>query len=275
MIRWSLSLSNAAQPPLRRLHRERPAERAVDHRADPRLVEQRARQAREHDQRDGRVVDVGVVQVRALERPAARLHAAHLLRPIAVVAHLVREHPVERTLHVRRELALAVLHGEQRQQRVPHRRLAGLDVQRAAALVRPVAVERREPLRDDGVLEGVALDVERHQAVDPRRLNPAPRAIGVLVAHDPAQARVDRHLATGCEAELLVDSAVAGRTRGTTGATTATSCAAAGGNPSCRGRPERARRAGARAAAAARHAAPTTPRAVTGSPAPSSRSCRC
>ena len=35
------------------------------------------------------------------------------------------------------------------------------------------------------MVERVALDVQRHQAVDPRRLDAAPGAIGVLMAHDP------------------------------------------------------------------------------------------
>jgi hypothetical protein len=163
-----------------------------------------ARQAREHDQGNGRVVDVGIVQVGALERPAARLDIFDLSRPVAAIADFVREHPVERLHHRRRELAIAILHREQREQRVPDRRLAGLDVQRAAALVRPVRIERREPFRHDGMLQRVALDVERHEAVDPRRLNAAPRAVGILVAHDPTEASIDRGVAKRSEADLLI-----------------------------------------------------------------------
>ena len=36
------------------------------------------------------------------------------------------------------------------------------------------------------MLERVAAQVQRHQRVDPRRLDPAPRAVGLLAAHDPA-----------------------------------------------------------------------------------------
>jgi hypothetical protein len=79
-----------------------------------------------------------------------------------------------------------------------------VNVQRVAALVRPLRIERRKAFGHDGVLELVALDVECHEAVDPRRLDASPGAVGVLVPNDPSQAGVDRGLAERGEAELLI-----------------------------------------------------------------------
>ncbi len=63
--------------------------------ADALPVDELPRQARQDDQRDGGVVDVGVVTVGALERPAARFDALDLLRPVAGKTDFVAQHPIE------------------------------------------------------------------------------------------------------------------------------------------------------------------------------------
>ena len=98
----------------------------------------------------------------------------------------------------------AVEQGQACQQGIPDRRLAGLNVQPAVPLVRPVLIEGGQARSHDRVAQRIALDVERHQTVDPRWLNAAPGAVGVLMFDDPLQALADGGLAAGREAELLI-----------------------------------------------------------------------
>ena len=112
------------------LHPERPREAAVGGRARGRVAVGRAPQ-REHD--DGRVVDVGVVVVRELEREAAGRDVRPPHGPVAADLHLAAGEPARAALDrlvVRREAR--VEQRDQRERRVPHRRLARLD---PAALV--------------------------------------------------------------------------------------------------------------------------------------------
>src|SRR5207245_4704607 len=54
------------------------------------------------------------------------------------------------------------------------------------------AVYPLDALPHHGMLERVALQRERHQRVDPRGLDPAPRAIGLLALDDPALGPLER-----------------------------------------------------------------------------------
>ena len=79
-----LSASNAPQPPSAALHPLAPsAARALDGRVQPRALALDAAQ-REHDL--GGVVDVGVVDVGELERPAAGRELRARDRPVAADA---------------------------------------------------------------------------------------------------------------------------------------------------------------------------------------------
>ncbi len=58
---------------------------------------------------------------------------------------------------------------------------------RSPSSTRKAAVEAREALRDHRVVQGVAQRVERDDRVDPRRLDAAPGAVGLLAVADPAR----------------------------------------------------------------------------------------
>jgi hypothetical protein len=191
---------------VRRLHRERPRQRIVDRTLQPLAVGIAAAKAGQHRQCDGRVVDVRVVQVGPLERPAAGRRVRHLDAPVAGHADLLLEHPLDRAAHTLAlvQRAIAVLHRHQRQQRVPHRRFARLDVDRAVALVGPVRVQRFDPSFQHRVLERVAFLVQREQAVDPRRLDTAPGAVLVLMLDHPLKHEADGRRTSRRDAEVLI-----------------------------------------------------------------------
>ena len=53
-------------------------------------------------------------------------------------------------------------------------------------------LEPREGLGKRGVIEGVAEQVQGHDRVDPRRLDPSPATIGLLPLQDPLPAESQR-----------------------------------------------------------------------------------
>jgi hypothetical protein len=133
----------------------------------------------------GGVVDVRVVVVLELERPAARLQVRAPLHPVSDRAHFLADQPVRGSNHrgvVGRESGIAERDGRERG--VPDRRLAGFDAARAVFDDRE-SVEACECLRDHGVIHRVAEYVERHHRVHPGRLDSAPAPVGFLSPHDP------------------------------------------------------------------------------------------
>ena len=80
-----------------------------------------------------------------------------------------------------------VAQGHRGQRRVPDGGQAGLDPQAVAVLDPEGAVEARQAPRDHRVVQGVAQRVQRDDRVDPRRLDAAPGAVGLLAVADPAR----------------------------------------------------------------------------------------
>ena len=163
-------------------------------------------QTGQHDERHARVVHVRVPGVGALERPAARRHRGHLYLPVPRRISLLLEDPLHSALHGggRVVVHLAILHRHERQQRVPYRRLAGVDVDAAVLLIGPVGIQGLEAFGNDGVGQGIALGLQRQQAVDPGRLDAGPGTVGFLAAHDPLRAMPDRDGPPGVETDVVV-----------------------------------------------------------------------
>ena len=176
---------------VRALHGQQPVDAAADRR-----VRRGVAGAAQGDQHLGGVVGVGVPLVLELERPAARPAAARHEAPVADPGDLLREHPVARRLQ-RRVVAGGARVGQRdrRQARVPDGREARLDAQALAAVgvegervVEPV--DRRLQHR---VVQRQAQRVEGDDRVDPRRLDAAPRPVGLLALHDPLHHPPLRH----------------------------------------------------------------------------------
>ena len=142
-------------------------------------------------QRDHRgVVDVGVVDVRVLERPTAAGQVRPPHGPVAGdVGDLTVKQPLGRA-HERRIAGLQAGVGQrdQRQRGVPHRRLARLQPS-LLGLLDGERVEAVEAGAHHRMVERIPLQVKRHQRVHPRRLDPAPAAVGLLALDDPALGR--------------------------------------------------------------------------------------
>ena len=142
---------------------------------------------REHDL--GGVVDVGVDVVGELEGPAGRVEIGSLHRPVAAHADLFGEHPADAA----RDGRVVDRHArvEQRddgEAGVPDRRLAGLEPADAAVrcvFVDEEAVQALDRRRDHRVVQRVAQQVQGEDRVDPRRLDAAPAAVGLLAGDDP------------------------------------------------------------------------------------------
>ncbi len=100
-----------------RLHGQHPFARAADGRVDLSRIIENIAQARENDQRHRGVVQVRIMQIGALERPAARCDALDLHRPVARRADFLCQQPVNGPLHRLRipVFNTAVQHREQRQ----------------------------------------------------------------------------------------------------------------------------------------------------------------
>ena len=131
-----------------------------------------------------------------------------LHRPVAGNAHLPVEHPLHRRLDLLGILAEqpGVVEGEQRQHGVPDGAVGGLDKGRLALVHAPARiVERFEPLGDHRMVDRHSLRVQRHQAIDPGRLDAAPGAVGVLMPDDPFERLPDGRAAPQANAELVPD----------------------------------------------------------------------
>ena len=154
--------------------------RAAARRGPPRVHAQQ----REHDLRG--VIDVGVVDVGELERPATRLELRPAHRPVAPNADLLAEQPVggAHECGILRGHA-GVLQRHDRERGVPDGRLAGFQPPRPALLDHE-ALDPREADAHDRMVDLVAAQRERHERVDPGRLDPSPGAVGLLARHDPA-----------------------------------------------------------------------------------------
>ena len=151
-----------------------------------------ARDARDPAQREhdlGGVVDVGVVVVVELERPAARGQPGPAHRPVAADPDLLAEQPVGAAPHERGSVGR---HARRRPARSAPARCptpatgrprAGGRAVRALTTVN--AVEPGEAGPHHRVVERVAEQVQRDQRVHPRRLDAAPAAVGLLAVDDP------------------------------------------------------------------------------------------
>jgi hypothetical protein len=65
-------------------------------------------------------------------------------------------------------------------------------IRRPALVLDGEAVEARERADEDRMVEWVAECVQRDDRPDPRRLDAAPRAVGLLALDDPALGRAQR-----------------------------------------------------------------------------------
>ena len=129
-----------------------------------------------------------------------------LHRPVARHAHLPVEQPLRRLLDLLGVLFQqpGVVEGEQRQHRIPDGAVGGLDEGCLAFVHTPAwIVERVQPLGQDRMIDGIAFVVQRHQAVNPRRLNAAPGAVGVLMPDDPFKRVPDGRTAPQAHPELV------------------------------------------------------------------------
>ncbi len=144
----------------------------------------------ERQRADRRVIDVGVVDVVVLERPPARSQARAPHRPVARhVEYLSVEQPVGGA-HQRRVVAVQAGVGQRqhRERGVPHRRLAGLQPH-GLAILDGEPIEPGQARPDHRVIQRIALEMQRHQRVHPRRLDAAPAAVRLLALEHPSLGR--------------------------------------------------------------------------------------
>src|ERR1041385_4199369 len=62
----------------------------------------------------------------------------------------------------------------------------------AVTLVAPMRREGPESLRQHRMIESIAFGAQRDQPINPRRLNPAPGPVAILMPDDPLEAELDR-----------------------------------------------------------------------------------
>ena len=138
---------------------------------------------RQHDL--GGVVDVRVVVVVELERPSARGELRPADRPVALDPYLLAKKPVGRFDErgvVARDARVAQC--DHRQRRVPYGRLACLQAPHIA-LLDEEPLDAVEPLLHRPLADVVAAQGERHEGVDPGRLDPAPGPVVLLALEHP------------------------------------------------------------------------------------------
>lgn len=152
------------------------------------------------------VVDIGVVVVVELERPAARGELGPAHRPVARPGDFLVEHPVRR-FHERRVIGAHSGVGERDggETGVPDRGLAGLD--HAGAVLAPdrEPVQRGESGPHHRVVEVVAQQMQRDDGVDGGRLDPAPAAVVLLAFDDPAGGRVHGETADSARGDPVIE----------------------------------------------------------------------
>src|SRR5207237_1529711 len=133
----------------------------------------------------GRIVDVRIEVVLELEGPSAGRELGAPDRPVTLDADLLGEQVLaclDELRVVRREAGGA--EGERREARVPDRRLTGFRPQ-PVAFVDHETVPAVDALAEGLVLAPVAEGGEEEQRPDPRRLDAAPGAVGLLPLADP------------------------------------------------------------------------------------------
>ena len=112
-------------PAVRALHAERPSHGSLDGLLNPRAQRFVAMflELRQHEQRDGCVIDIGIKNIGALECPAARQEILGANRPIAMHEDLTIEHPLQGPAHGGHVSHPSSSLGERQkaQQRIPHR----------------------------------------------------------------------------------------------------------------------------------------------------------
>ncbi len=185
------------------LHAEHPAEPALLRRPHAVLVE--ARDSLERHEDDGAVVDVDVVRVVVLERPAAGLHVRPLHLPVAGGEHLAVDHPLGGLLQRGMVGRHPAFHERvDHETRVPDRGHAGL----AAQLVRVLDDQRFDLLdlpEDQRMVVGVPEGAEREDRVRHRRIDAAEPAGRRQPLVEPAARGFERHLAQRPRREALPD----------------------------------------------------------------------
>ena len=119
----------------------------------------------------GGVVDVWIVDVGELKRPAARFQVGPTHRPVAAFEDLLVEQPIGAADH-RRVIAgdTGVMERDQREARVPHGRLAGFHPARVVLIDRE-ALHPLQAATHQRMIERIAEQMQRNQRVHPRRLH--------------------------------------------------------------------------------------------------------
>ena len=171
---------------------------------------------RQRDQRDGGVVDVGIGIIGVFERPAAGLHLGQLHRPVAGNAHLPVQQPFAPPSRPLRGCASSTPASSKASSvsivSQTGLLVAWMKVASPTSTRQPGSLSAVEPLGHHRMVERVAFDMQRHQAVNPWRLDAAPAAVGVLMADDPFQHVADGGAAPQAEPRLWPNSCKACKT---------------------------------------------------------------
>ena len=182
------------------LHRQHPAKGAL---AELRIDRARFQQS---EQDHGGIVDVGIEIVLELERPSAGFHALDLHAPVAGNADLLPQKPPGGPLHHRSGRIDARLEQrEERESRIPDRGQTRLHPHPPVRVAKhPAVVHALETLPQRGVVEWMAERAQRHQRIHPRRLDPSPASVRLLVGEDPLFGRLAGALAERVERQAAV-----------------------------------------------------------------------
>jgi hypothetical protein len=160
----------------------------------------------QHHGHDGRVVHVGVVGIRVLERPATGHRRRPRLPPVAGhVQHLPAAQPVARGRHRRAGWAVRLGHGMRGQPGVPHRRETRLAV--GTVRLHHEQLAHRRPGGDRvGVVRPEAERVEHHHRVRHRRVDAAQPVLAVQPLADERHGALDGTLPDTAGQERLAEA---------------------------------------------------------------------
>ncbi len=148
--------------------------------------------AGQHDQGHGGVVDVGVDIVLVLESPAPGFQFGALHFPVAPGFDLLTQQPIDTAVEVLFARADAAIEESQLgQQGVPNGRGASLQESSLRLVHGPRLVETAPAFLHHRVVQGIPLEAQGHQRVDPGGLNPGPASVSLLATNDPLQAAPD------------------------------------------------------------------------------------
>ncbi len=259
-----------APPAVAALHAEDPFLGAVDRLAVAGPVEAVERQGNR-----GGVVEIGVMRVGVLERPAARPQPGTGRGPVADrVEHLLVGEPVDRAADRRRKPRVADLHQRVAGERaVPHRREAGLAVAVLAVEDEQLA-DRSGGGGAIGMIRRISQAIEHHQRVRHRREDAAEPVLAVEPLGDEGDRLVRWRAAAGPPGTSARPAAAAGRAGQRRDRPARRSAARSSCAPSPAAR-QTAPRWSPRAGCAPSAAAPSAPGAAPAPCATSTRSCRC